>query len=115
MIARCLACGAGFTPATDASRKRSCLACWRRTKAQAATPPNQILTLTHCDGLLRFELSDHAYGCPARGVWVGDCKLSLWQFLAVPHWRLRGGRVELEQTLDSIRIGSHQTPICFAD
>ena len=73
--------------------------------------PDQDLHLSFRDGLLRLAVGDRAYGCPARGTWVGDCTVSLRAFLAAPPWLLRGGWVRLERALDRISIGWFSLPV----
>jgi hypothetical protein len=69
--------------------------------------PDCPVALSFSDGLLRFEVAGEACGCPAQGVWVEDCRISLREFLAMPYWKLRGWRVQLERSLDAILFGGH--------
>ncbi len=76
--------------------------------------PDEALSLSLRDGLLRLAVGNHVYGCPAQGTWAGDCTVSLRTFLGVPPWLLRGGWIRLERTLDSLAIQWFSLPIADA-
>ena len=73
--------------------------------------PDCPLALSFSDGLLRIEVAGEVYGCPAQGVWVQDCRISLREFLAMPYWMLRGRSVQLVRSLDAISLGSYDVRV----
>ena len=73
--------------------------------------PDSPLELSFGGGMLRLAVGERAYGCPAQGVWVGDCAVSLRTFLALPPWSLRGWCVSLQRSLDCISIRWFSLPL----
>lgn len=66
--------------------------------------PDVPMKLSFSGGLLRIETPKAVYGCPAQGVWVGDCTVSLREFLAVPEWHRLGQQIHLERSLEAIAV-----------
>lgn len=66
--------------------------------------PDLPMLLSFYDGLLRMKVGDQVYGCPAQGVWVGDCEVSMRELLALPFWQLRGNQVALERSSGALAI-----------
>lgn len=66
--------------------------------------PDLPLMLSHRDGLLRMKVAGEVYGCPARGVWVDDCSVSLRAFNTLSPWRLRGRTIRLERSLTDLLL-----------
>jgi len=78
---------------------------------EVGPPPDRQVTLAFRDGLLRFEIDGEAYGCPAHGVWLGDCQVSLMAFLAMPHWHLRGFDIKLVRSLEAVTFTRYEMPL----
>lgn len=69
--------------------------------------PDGRVGLAYNDGILRVSLDGNVLGCPASGVWVGDCEVSLRELLAMPGWRWRGDTIALVRSLDSLSFNGH--------
>lgn len=65
------------------------------------------LSLAYTDGLLRLVAGGQTYGCPAQGLWVGDCEVSLGEFLAIPVVRLRGMHIAMERSVHSLSVNGN--------
>lgn len=66
--------------------------------------PDVPMKLSYSDGLLRIETPKATYGCPAQGFWLGDCTVSLREFLAMPEWYRKGRHINLERALEVIAV-----------
>jgi len=83
----------------------------RLAQGEVGPPPDVRMRLIFGDGLLRLEAGDCVYGVPARGVWGGDCEVSLREFLAIPYWQLRGYEVALERCCEAVAFNGDPVSI----
>lgn len=68
--------------------------------------PDHRLRLDWHDGLLRMSVGDLVFGCPATGVWAGECQVSLRKFLAIPAARPRGPKIWVDRSLKSVVVNN---------
>lgn len=63
-----------------------------------------FVTLSYTDGLLRFDIDGSAFGCPASGHWVDDCKVRLADFVDLYADVSRSRGIRLERAADHILV-----------
>ena len=74
------------------------------TEPDGETPPDQRLALSFKEDMLCFTAGGQTYGCPACGVWVEDCQVSVREFVCIPGWVWRGRSVRLEQSVGVVLV-----------
>lgn len=74
-------------------------------------PPEGSVTLSYHDGLLRFDVEGSAFGCPAGGHWVDDCKVRLADLVDFYAEISKTRNIRLERTADHILVNGIQVPI----
>lgn len=83
---------------------------WLRPKYGFASPEG-LVTLSYNDGLLRFDVEGAAFGCPAGGHWVDDCRVRRADFVGLYADVSRARSIRLERTADHILVNGIQVPI----
>lgn len=78
-----------------------------RNSDEDGLEPDEAMSLAFDNGALRLRARGQAYGCPADGVWVDDCEVSLREFLAIPVGQFRGRRIVVERSEQLLAINSH--------
>lgn len=69
-------------------------------------PPQDIpLKLEVKDGLLQMRTPAQLFAVPVTGGWMDECSASLYSFLALPAWALRGPRVTIRWSAQEAWIG----------
>lgn len=75
-------------------------------------PDDVMLDLAFADGMLQLKVGATCYGCPASGMWISDCRLSLREFVNIPTSRWRGASVRLEQRADALVVNGLALQLC---
>jgi hypothetical protein len=76
---------------------------WLRPQCGFASPDG-LVTLSYTDGLLRFDVEGSAFGCPAGGHWVDDCKVRLADLVDLFDSVNRSRSIRLERAADHILV-----------
>lgn len=76
---------------------------WLRPQYGFASPES-LVTLSYDDGLLRFDVEGSAFGCPAGGHWVDECKVRLADLSSLYDNICRCRSIRLERTADNIEV-----------
>lgn len=71
---------------------------------RGGVPDDVMLALAFAEGMLQLKVGATCYGCPASGIWVSDCRVSLRKFVDIPAWAWRGGAARVEQTAESLMV-----------
>jgi len=75
------------------------------------TTPDGLVTLSYSDGLLRIDAGGTAFGCPAGGHWVDECKVRLVDLLGLYESVCRSRNIQLERVADHMLVNGIQVPI----
>ncbi len=73
--------------------------------------PEGLVTLSYADGLLRFDIDGLAFGCPAGGHWVDDCKVRLADLVDLRAEVSRTRNIRLERAADHITVNGRPIEI----
>lgn len=83
---------------------------WLRPQYGFASPDG-LVTLSYTDGLLRFDVEGSAFGCPAGGHWVDDCRVRLADFVDLYAKVSRSRSIRLERAADHILVNGRPIEI----
>lgn len=75
------------------------------------TSPESLVTLSYHNGLLRFDVEGSAFGCPAGGHWVDDCKVRLADLVDLYAEVSRTRNIRLERAADHITVNGRPIEI----
>lgn len=73
--------------------------------------PEGFVTLSYSDGLLRIDAEGIAFGCPASGHWVDDCKVRLADLVNLYAEISRNRNIRLERAADHILVNGRPIEI----
>lgn len=66
--------------------------------------PNDLVTLSYHDGLLKINNGGNAFGCPACGEWVDECQVHLADLINLRRQIIGSRYIRLEQSSDHIVV-----------
>lgn len=89
---------------------------WLRQRAHRSNdgeiPADSPLDLSFAGDVLHLGANGQTYGCPASGVWMQDCAVSLRDFVDTPAWVMRGACVCMEQPAQALVFNGAALLLC---